>query len=705
MNYELWQMGLSEAHTWTLAWLDGWPRAKEVTLEVEEIVRLSALPWAEAWTLAEATVRAERAWAKEACSALSSPWSALEANLGRRVAKEVKGDLGDLGGNVEELERRRWDAEILARALARVWGWARSEARARGESVPPGLAHPSTIQLVLTSLSRSGIANHLWHNSPETRDEYSCIVHFISPITRLPFELLRQIFLIIVENMSDPPLALMLVCRHWHAIVTGIWASLTLTTRTPIDAVTSKLERSRWLLDIVVDTDSDRGDFIPSDGTFDAIFAAMEASSRWRSLVIESFPPLTDLREDLVNRSLQQRSKTTMSRFTMFKIKSACETSPLLDSLLRMLGIAASAELTTVEINSPYVISSLVSGYPSIFHSVKVLSLDTPGIHNPVDLLPHLHHLESFTASHISFPIYHSDVGLPLIHTLRHLNLKAASIQWMSGRTFYILEHCSLIFPLHRQVLHTFSATLPNCKHLTFQGVPLDILNNISADKLTDLSVTCCSSFNRRGDRQLVWLSQVFRESRLAPNILHIGIGAAHQTWIYALAFMPGLEELVFQCARPSSLGAKVLWELVALPIDSNTLGAPLCPLLRRFGLRYDRWLRSNEEFDLIPAIMSIIGSRYFSKRPLESFGLCLWSTQMVPVELIEQSDMSPNGFIYLAYQSGIGVSSVQAIAEDMARKPFADRFRRPIHHHHNVSAPFPHRKNSGRQEEGRSMP
>src|SRR5258708_26182124 len=99
--------------------------------------------------------------------------------------------------------------------------------------------------------------------------------------------------------------------------------------------------------------------------------------------------------------------------------------------------------------------------YPSIFHSVKVLSLDTPGIPNPVDLLPHLHQLESFNASRISFPIYHDDVNLPFVHTLRHLRLRGISVQWMSGRTFHVLEVCTLIFPFHHDVLHTFSTTLP----------------------------------------------------------------------------------------------------------------------------------------------------------------------------------------------------------------------------------------------------
>ena len=42
-------------------------------------------------------------------------------------------------------------------------------------------------------------------------------------------------------------------------------------------------------LDIVVDMDIDRGNFTTSKGAYEAIFTAIEAASRWRSMV-ETFP-------------------------------------------------------------------------------------------------------------------------------------------------------------------------------------------------------------------------------------------------------------------------------------------------------------------------------------------------------------------------------------------------------------------------------
>ena len=604
-------------------WMEGWPLAKMAVMEAEKEVQQFAVSWAEAWTRAEA-----RAWV------------------------EAKVMMERVGGG-DEAKQGAAEALLLAEAL----GEAR--AYARGVRVPDSLADPPKIADILTSIKPSGIARSLWDNSLEMRGEYWCIIKFVTPITRLPFELLHQIFLAIIEETSGPPLALMLVCKQWHDIVTSIWSSLNLGTTTPMDAVTRRLERSQWLLDIVVDTDSDRDDFDPSGGAFKAIFAAIEATPRWRRFVVESFPAQADLQEDLVNRHLQRCSNATMSRFTTFKIKSTCETSPLLNGLLHILGTTAGPALTTVEINSPNVISFLTPAYPSFFRFVKVLSLDTPGIRDPVDLLPHLHQLETFTVSHLSFPNYTNHVELPFVRTLRHLSLKAASIQWMSDRTFHTLEYCALIFPRHQHVLRTFRTTLPNCDHMTFQGYPLEILGGISAHKLSCLSVTCSGSFNRRGSRQLVWFSaHVLGERQLAPKSLHISIQATNQAWMSSLVFMPDLEELVIHCAQPSSLGAKVFQLLVLQPVHTSNMGttsspgelsSPLCPSLRRFRLKYNRWLRQTEQFVLIPVLASFIKSRQHSKYALESFDLWTTSYQGVPLELIERSQMSVEGFRRLA--------------------------------------------------------
>ena len=682
---------------WAEAWTRAWAAAKAETGEggrewaqecaqrewalagvlAQELVRTKAKARAQAQATAQAKVLVQTLTeaSTEALGTWSSSLDGAYAKLAeaRARAKMADAEATRAEAQVEEAEVRANEAEARARAaeaeakaetealaVAGSWLWARTQTRVRGqtrergERMLPAVTDPSMIWHTLTSLNRSGVARDLWDRSRETRDEYSSITHFIAPITRLPFELFHQIFLITIDQANGPPVVLMLVCKHWYTIVTRIWASLNLGTRTPLSAVTKKLERGQWLLDVVVDTDSDRGDFTPSDGDFEAIFAAIEASSRWRSLVLKSFPGQADLSEEVVNRGLQRCPNATMSRFTTFKVKSTCKTSPFLNGLLHILGTTAGSELTTVEINSANVISFLTPAYPSMFHSITDLSLDSPRIPHPVDLLPYLHQLESFTASHISFPIHHTDVNIPFVHTLRHLRLKAVSIQWMSGRTFHVLEDCTIIFPLHRSILHTFSTTLPNCRNLTFQGYPLEILGGVLAHGLTQLSVICSGSFNRRGSRQLVLLSRrALRDRRLSPQILHIGIGATSQAWIFALTFMPYLEELVIESAEPSSLGAKLFQSFIVRLHHARDMGAtstpgmratPLCPSLKRFGLKYRRWLRQSEHFSLISDFMSIIMSREGSIYALQSFTIWMTNSQTVPVELIKNLRMRYEG-------------------------------------------------------------
>jgi len=505
--------------------------------------------------------------------------------------------------------------------------------------------------------SHHRLARDLWPNSLwPTASQHWWLIQIIAPITRLPPELLQQILLILAHRDSHSALILMRVSKLWYTIVTDMWAPLKLGTSTPKDAITSILARNLCLLDVLVDTEIDRGHLTPSEDAYQAIFAAIEVTSRWRSLIVETFPTLADLPEHVVNCGLQRCSDPVMSRLRTFKIKCPCEMSPLLERLLRILGTTASGELTTVEIRSPSVISLLAPTYPSIFHSVKVLCLHTPRLPNPVDLLPHLHQLEALTASHLTFPIYHNDVDMPFVHTLRHLTLRAVSIQWMSGRIFHILESCTIHFPLHHHVLHTFSTTLPNCNNLTFHGYPLEILHGVSAHKLTRLSVVSSCSDKPRGNGQLVqFSSQALRESRLGPRTLHIGIEAKSWAWTRAFAFMSNLVELEIESAQPTSLGVKALRSLVADANDRDTADAPgrrntpLCPSLKRFGLRYRRWLRPSEQIDLIPEFLSIIWSRQRPQFSLQSFRLWRCSDQKGPLELIEELRISFEVFEHLA--------------------------------------------------------
>jgi hypothetical protein len=126
---------------------------------------------------------------------------------------------------------------------------------------------------------------------------------------------------------------------------------------------------------------------------------------------------------------------------------------------------------------------------------------------------------------------------------------------------------------------------------------------------------------------------------------------------------MSNLEELIIESAQPSSLGVKALRSLVVLPVHANNIGTsatlgewntPPCQLLKRFGLRYRRWLRSSENFELIPVFMSIIQSRQQSEHSLQSFHVWGSSDQEDPLELIDGSHLSFKGFECLASVSAL---------------------------------------------------
>ena len=238
-------------------------------------------------------------------------------------------------------------ALALAQALAQqreqvasVRAWAEAQAEADRVTYVEVLADLKLTDIIysIEPNSRLHLAHELWPSC----HKYRWFFQIIAPITRLPPELLHQILLVIVDNASDPPFVLMQVSKFWYTIVTGIWASLKLGTTTPRNAITSKLERNQWFLDVSVDTEIDRRDLTTSEGAYQAIFATIEATSRWRSFVVETFPAKADLPEHLVNRGLQQCSHPVMSRLRTFKIKRPCEMSPLLERLLRILGTTAS---------------------------------------------------------------------------------------------------------------------------------------------------------------------------------------------------------------------------------------------------------------------------------------------------------------------------------------------------------------------------
>jgi hypothetical protein len=172
----------------------------------------------------------------------------------------------------------RVQAEERARVLVPVKR-AQAEVQAKADTVTYGevWADPKLMDIIysIKPEHRQGLARDLWL----TCHKYWWFIQIIVPITCLPPELLHQILLIAIHDASHSPLFFMRVSKLWCTIITSIWAPLKLETTTPKNAITKKLERNPWLLDVLVDTEIDHGHVTPPKGAYQAIFAAIEATS------------------------------------------------------------------------------------------------------------------------------------------------------------------------------------------------------------------------------------------------------------------------------------------------------------------------------------------------------------------------------------------------------------------------------------------
>ena len=300
-----------------------WAWAQEEWAWAQEEAQEEGLTRAQEWlTWAKAQAQMELAqkgvqsrwvqekWVQEDENLVRAMWDSEWAQAREWVQTEVK---VQAEVRVRALGQAAGLVEALARALAQARPRMAGEIRLLVDYIPllewlgeqrvtPSLpqavqSHPPTYAEVLADLKikaildsitpkrRHGLARQLWGHS-----EHWWLIQIVAPVTRLPLELLQSILSTIIGDASNSPLVLMLVCKHWNTAVTGIWAPLKLGTRTPRHAVTRRLERNASSLDVVVDTEIGRGDFAPSEAAYEALFAAIEATSRWRSLVVQTFP-------------------------------------------------------------------------------------------------------------------------------------------------------------------------------------------------------------------------------------------------------------------------------------------------------------------------------------------------------------------------------------------------------------------------------
>ena len=484
----------------------------------------------------------------------------------------------------------------------------------------------------------------------------------------IPVEILSEIFLFAMKGDDDEyvnaeAVDLMLVCRHWRAVMLltpGICCDLTIRESTQKEAVREAIRR-KWLLDVSIKIDSEtvREDF-NADDFHVCLIAAAEVASRWRTLSIRSFPLSEGQSAVQIVQPLER-----LESFTLFT--EGHSLGNFFEPLMTAITTTATPSLTKMVLGDPNAVLYLAQpACLHIFHSLETLEIWlSTRTTAPADILPHLQRLDTFTAYRLHLPIYPPDASLPLIQTLKTLFLKSVSVQWMAGRVFPALGECSIKFPHHIDTITLQPVTMPSCTDLEYESNDLRPLACFHHPPLARLGVKCGQWSVWRGNAQLVALCPIFTAQSL--TYLHLSVQCSEWLLVEILRLVPTLTTLFLVLASPHALSEAFFLAFVATASNagspSEIVGPPgqtrprLCPSLLNLYLGFKRWLRVPEKSVLIPVLGDIVSSYH----PKHSFELALrfggyaqeWSVGG-PVESFHDDSEDGEYFIGMSSQHGI---------------------------------------------------
>ena len=442
-----------------------------------------------------------------------------------------------------------------------------------------------------------------------------------------PVEILSEIFQITAETwhgyderaILEYKKNLMLVCRYWYTVILstpGIRSTLRIRRATQKGVIQTFLQaRTRWLMDVIVDmNDVKDGNDFNADNFHASFMAAAQAASRWRSLRLISPPPRGEFDSLQISQPLKQLESFELAQgFGMF-----------VDLFMAAISRTTTPRFTTMELADPVAIPYIVQ--PACSHSLVTLKIQlSKRMDSAVDVLPYLQRLETLVAHHLFLPIYPPDASLPLIQTLRKLNLKSVSVQWMAGHIFPALKECSIILPHHAGAIYALQPVMmPSCSDLTYTHNDLSPLTHFHSSSLNAMAVKSGQWSIWRGDVHLLAVHHILAASAQSMTRLHLDVQCSEQLLVYILRLLPNLDYLWLGLASPNALSeaffqAFILgWpssvggsEVVRIP--SSTV-APLCTSLEVLHLHCKRWLRGADKRSLLLAFRDIGESRHQKK-------------------------------------------------------------------------------------------
>jgi hypothetical protein len=450
--------------------------------------------------------------------------------------------------------------------------------------------------------------------------------------TYLPMELLREIFLYSIESNQIKSGQLASVCRYWRSVITSIaslWSTLRVGTWSEMEQVTTWLQRA-YPKKVIIDTqrDSQSPSKVPM---FAALQNSLTSTSQWNELTISSFPP-----EHLASQ-LGVQVASPMNVLKVLHVAAGCVDSPSFALLLSL--VPMEAPLCMLRLHSSFASTHFLQPhwFP-ILKNLTVLIVNGRSIHEPLELLPTFTQLQTFEADRLLLPFYEPNINIPLLCTLRKLQLRACSVQWMAGRQFPCLEECAILLPRHWEVIRLHEVQLPSCKKLTYDGHPMTTARYFHVPEMREMGLRSHDCNEQRVYQNLRHLCRI--DGRISKlTTLHLTFQCSEQVLIKVLKYLVPLQELVLSITHPSPSWQPFLESLIAKPstnewpawhlwrpiyhrleqwCSSQTWNADILPRLKSLGIQCPKGFSRSECLDNLPFLRLVGWTRAHLTPPLE---------------------------------------------------------------------------------------
>ena len=451
-------------------------------------------------------------------------------------------------------------------------------------------------------------------------------------ITYLPTELLREIFLYSIESNQMKSGQLAAVCRYWRYVITTmahLWSTLRVGTWTETEQVATWLQRA-YPKKVIIDTQRDIQS--PSKAPmYAALQGALTSTSQWDELTISSFPP-----EDVASQ-LGVQVASPLKVLKVLHVVSGCIHSPSFAHLHNL--VPTEAPLCEMRLHSPFVSAHFLQPHwVPILRNLTVLIVNGRDMNEPFELLPTFTQLQTFEADHLRLPFYEPNTNMPLLCTLRKLQLRACSVQWMAGRQFPCLEECAILLPHHWEQIEQNEVQLPSCKKLAYHGYPITTAQYFHVPEMRAMDII---SHDCNKQRVYQHLRHLFRVNGRISNLtaLHLTFQCSERVLVKVLKYVILLQELDLSITHPSPSFQRFLESLAAKPstnewpawhswsgyyeelgqwCSSQIWHASVLPRLKYLGIQCPKGFSQSKRLDNFTLLRAIGWTRAYLTPPLE---------------------------------------------------------------------------------------